>query len=458
MPTPSLYQSESGQSRLFESTVPDRRSTDVELFYVTDRAPETDLESGLPYGEARANSLTFGTASVEMIPGLTWPELAEQSTLPERKCDVFLELGTVRELGRFPEEPYEVQLTSAGIIHAPEALRQHEAAKVGFQNLLQNQLQHSPSGEVVLYIHGFNETFETAAATMAELCHFLGREHACGIFTWPASASGNFLLSYTTTTESATFAVAHLEKTIRMIAQTPGVKRVNLLAHSRGTAILLNALRELVIEIYAAGVDPIKALKIDNVVLLAQDIDVEVAEQQMRVVNANPDMVTLWPHAYMPRLIEGRWTIYASPQDRALSVSRFLFRSRYRMGQIDPDELREDDTSSLYRDWGKLDVIVYRGKRTDRFGHAYFLSNPQVSSDLIQLIRYGTKPGEPGRPLKRVSSIAWIFPGADREEALRDRGGVRRGGVGADRPGFGGGHGSRVDRDCEPGLGGGPAG
>jgi hypothetical protein len=72
--------------------------------------------------------------------------------------------------------------------------------------------------------------------------------------------------------------------------------------------------------------------------------------------------------------------------------------SRKRVGQVDLDDLREEDTSAAYRDWGKMDVIVYRGKRTDLFGHAYFLSNPEVSSDLIQLIRYGTKPGEPGRP------------------------------------------------------------
>ena len=33
------------------------------------------------------------------------------------------------------------------------------------------------------------ETFETAAFTAAELCHFLGREPVCAFFTWPASAS-----------------------------------------------------------------------------------------------------------------------------------------------------------------------------------------------------------------------------------------------------------------------------
>jgi hypothetical protein len=59
---------------------------------------------------------------------------------------------------------------------------------------------------------------------------------------------------------------------------------------------------------------------------------------------------------------------------------------------------------------GNVDVIVYEGERTDRYGHSYFASNPRVSADLIELIRNGTPPGNPGRPLIRVGKIAWEFP------------------------------------------------
>jgi hypothetical protein len=59
---------------------------------------------------------------------------------------------------------------------------------------------------------------------------------------------------------------------------------------------------------------------------------------------------------------------------------------------------------------GGLDLITYQGKRTDAFGHSYFTSNPRVSSDLIQLIRYGMQLGEPGRQLVRTGPITWRFP------------------------------------------------
>jgi esterase/lipase superfamily enzyme len=47
-------------------------------------------------------------------------------------------------------------------------------------------LERSPTKEITLYVHGFNETFATATFTTAELCHFLGREPVCVLFTWPA--------------------------------------------------------------------------------------------------------------------------------------------------------------------------------------------------------------------------------------------------------------------------------
>jgi len=46
------------------------------------------------------------------------------------------------------------------------------------------------------------------------------------------------------------------------------------------------------------------------------------------------------------------------------------------------------------------------------FGHGYFLSNPAVSSDLVAMIRYGLKPGDPGRPLIEIKGPFWRLGGA----------------------------------------------
>lgn len=412
MPTPALYGAQSGSGGLFVDTPRERRTPDVKLLFITDRAPETDPESELPFGEGRSQSLAFGTAVVEMVPGLTWTELEVQSRLSRRTRNVDLELGRVTEIGRFPQVPYDVEPTAAGVVRSAGVLDAHRSVRADFQKLVQRQLLESPTKEVVLYVHGFNETFATAAYTMGELCHFLGRQHVCAIFSWPASASGNLLLSYATTTESADYSVINLVKTIRLLARTPGVKGLHLIAHSRGSAVLVDALHELAIETVAAGVDPVNVLKINNVALMAPDIDIQVAGQKLQVLSSDPDMITRWTGNHLPELISGRFTIYSSPQDRALSISRFLFRSRRRLGQLSLEEWNEEIPDSSTKS-GQLDIVVYEGQRTDLFGHGYFATNPRVSSDLIRLIRDGTKPGEPGRALKKIGPVSWTFPGSD---------------------------------------------
>jgi hypothetical protein len=86
-----------------------------------------------------------------------------------------------------------------------------------------------------------------------------------------------------------------------------------------------------------------------------------------------------------------------------------LFRSESRVGNLRPEDVSLDAQRYLDR-LGNIDLIVYEGKRTDAFGHSYFTTNPQVSSDVVQLLRYRRAPGEPGRELVRRGPIVWEFP------------------------------------------------
>ncbi len=409
MPTPALYQQPGGQP-VFNLARDARPSPDVDLLYITDRAPETDPESTLPYGQERAKRIAYGTAQVRMVPALDWETLREQSQLRERTKAVNLELGLARELGAFPAEPYQLSRTDGGFILRDRAeLEFHAAAKADLTAEVERRLAAAPKKEVMLYVHGFNETFATAAYTAAELCHFLGREQVCAFFTWPASSTGNFLTSYTTTTESADYAVEHLKKTIRMLAAVPGVEGLQLLAHSRGTVVMLKAVRELILEAVAAGKEPLDIYKIDNLVLLSPDMDVDLAAQTITGFLSDPDLVTVWPGGRIPRILQGRLTVYASPDDRALLISKILFRSRNRVGQLRPEDI-SPKAQNYFETLGRVDLISYKGARTDRFGHSYFTTNPDVSSDLIQMIRYDKRLGEPGRQLIKTGPVTWEFP------------------------------------------------
>ena len=413
MPTPVLYQDSSPVSVILQPKEVGG-STDVDLLYITDRGSETDVDSNLPYGGTRGNSIAFGSARVEIGPGVSWEVLDRESRLAKRTQELNLSLGRVEEVGRFPNEPYGIEFRADGSTYRAAAdMKEHERAVRLFREELRRRVARSPNKEVILYVHGFNETFGTAAFTAAEMCHFLGREPVCALFTWPASSTGNFLTSYTSTTESAAFAEDHLRQIIRLIATTPGVERVQLLAHSRGSGLLMSAVRNLFMEAIAAGKEPLHALNIDNVVLFSPDIDMDVARKDITYGVSDPDMFTVWPNKRLPRGLGGRLTIYSSPQDRALWVSRILFRSMSRAGDMRAEDVPVDLQHYL-APLDKVDVIVYEGQRTDAYGHFYFTTNPRVSSDVIQLLRYGKKPGDPGRELIKVGPIVWSFPQAEK--------------------------------------------
>lgn len=393
MPTPVLYQTKAGGKALFANTHPERRTAELELLYITNRAPETAPDSDLPYSDQRSRSLIFGSLVVTMVPNLTWADLQEQSRLGDRTKQVNLQLTEVRERGRFPEEPYDLKVTSEGrLVRSPTTLAQHRLLRARFESVLREQLRRSPSNEVVLYVHGRDESYVSAAYTMADLCHYLGREHVCVIFSWPASASAT---------------IGHLRKAIRMIGQTPGVEGVHLLTHGRGAAVLLNALRELTIETVAAGVAPADALKLTNLVLIAPDLDQDIGIEQLGIFTSDPDMISLWPYDRIPTMLKGRMTVYSCPEDRGLSASWPPFR-RDRGSQLSLEQLGAASRIRMAK-LGKLDFIVCNTKRTRWSGHSYFHSSPLVTADLIQVIRYNKQPGESGRLLKKVGPMAWTF-------------------------------------------------
>jgi esterase/lipase superfamily enzyme len=99
----------------------------------------------------------------------------------------------------------------------------------------------------------------------------------CAIFTWPAGGKRGILFGYDVDYESSVYAVEHLRKTIRTIATTPGVERIHLLAHSRGTDLLVTAVSDLVYEAYTHQTNFARRYKIGNIVLMSPDIDADVA-------------------------------------------------------------------------------------------------------------------------------------------------------------------------------------
>ena len=345
---------------------------------------------------------------IEFGEGVSWDALVKESTATERVNPLQLKLGPTTELGRFPPIPYEVVVAPDGISRVPAVVEAYAKAKQQLQAEIARRLASAQRKEVVLFVHGYNTSFESAAQTMGELCHFLGREFVCGIFTWPAGGQRGMLFGYDFDRESAEYAVEDLVKAIRIVARTPGVERIHLIAHSRGADTLASAMAALSVEAYTLQSSPDREFHIGNVVLVAPDLDGDVALTKIFKVFSDPDLPfggKADPGAVIPPSPGLRVTLYVSQDDKALATASWLFGSIARLGRIDATAFSAEqiEAIALLR---AVDIIQVRGT-TDFFGHSYFISNPQVSADIVALLRYGLKPNEPGRPLEEVTRPFW---------------------------------------------------
>ncbi|NOQ45278.1 MAG: alpha/beta hydrolase, partial [Desulfobulbaceae bacterium] len=289
MPTPAIYTGAFARPVL-DGVPAERRSPPLDLLYFINRAPIDESSETLAYGSERSKSIAFGSVHVDMGSGLDWNELVAASQTDRRKMPIGLKLAGTTEMGQYPAFPYNVRYTGSGFVRDPEVMTVHRRVEQDIKKEIERRLVELPKKEIVLYIHGFNETFQEAAFTTAELCHFLGREQLCALFTWPAGGGGSLLYSYGQDSESADFSVGHLKKVIRSLTKAPDVKKIHLLAHSRGSAVLLQALRELMLETYVFGEAPGDVLKIENLVLMAADVDIQVALQKLTLYGSDPEM------------------------------------------------------------------------------------------------------------------------------------------------------------------------
>lgn len=75
MPTPN--EALDDDTSAYQALHPELKSTQVPVFYVTDRAPEKDDKGNLVYGYGRSPSLAFGTTVVDIGEDMSWEELLQ---------------------------------------------------------------------------------------------------------------------------------------------------------------------------------------------------------------------------------------------------------------------------------------------------------------------------------------------------------------------------------------------
>ena len=251
----------------------------------------------------------------------------------------------------------------------------------------------------LLFIHGYNVTFEKGALRAAQLAFDLEFRGTAMYFSWPSKGS---LLGYLSDANGVIPSRPAVAEFLELA--TRGTGRLHLIAHSMGNRYALEGLEAFLRD------HPDRRL--GQLILTAADIDAGELEARFPVLQSRAEGITL----------------YASANDRALAVSRRV-NGRARAG----------DLAGVPAGLEGLEIVDASVLDADALGHSYFGDAPQALADVLGLVRLGlpaqercgTAPGEtlPWRltadgcrvePLRALADLTVRFgPGAAAEAAAR---------------------------------------
>lgn len=295
-------------------------TSDVNVLVATTRGQ--DASPGIMFNGLRADAMAFADIQVSIPP------------------DSVRTVGEVQWPKQLPGDPAINFVTKhTAIIDRQTAL-----------SLVHSELRHSSKKQVLVFVHGFNNKFEDAVYRFAQIVHDSGTDAVPVLFTWPSKGSA---LAYGYDRESSTYSRNQLEDVLRGLCSDPSVGEVSILAHSMGNWLLLESLRQMAIR--GGRVPP----KIKNVLLAAPDVDIDIARQQIT------DMGPLKPN----------FALFLSRSDKALELSKNVWGSKARLGDIDPT--KEPYRSMLQKDKIAVYDLSLLGS-SGGLNHDTFATSPEI--------------------------------------------------------------------------------
>lgn len=329
----------------------------LSVFYATNRNVTGSSQPKEHFGADRSDALGYGTVEVT-IP--------KQHTMGEIETPSILRL-------EFWEDP-EKHITLQAV---------HPLSEDSWRQELRSRATGFNKPGVLLFIHGYNVSFEQAALRTGQLAYDLGFEGAATFFSWPSQGQ---MLQYNADQTAAEWSIPHMQKVLADIgALAPGAP-VYVVAHSMGNRVLMRGFEKLVSE------EPAKRRAYREIVLTAPDIDADIFRKQIA-----PKILGTGP----------RVTLYASSNDKALATARSINAGYTRLGEA-------GSQIAVIR---PMDTIDASAVKTDFLTHSYFGDSSTVMSDLFYLLRKGLTPAERfGLERAQTSSGAeyWRFKQANK--------------------------------------------
>ncbi len=307
------------------------------------------------------------------VDGEALPLFFVTSRLPDcRSADVRLLVhrGDRVRHGRFAA-PRDMEVGGKTKFRTPLAL-QNEA---DWWQALQAETDRR-QGRVLLYVHGYRETFETTSKDAAQMARMTGFDGPVIEYSWPSQGE---VLKYAVDETNMYHDVRNFRDFLRDLSDKPWVKEIVVVAHSLGARLALPAI---------AATDRLsrradRTGNISNIILASPDIDRETFERDIAGDVLAPERIALGR----------RITVYASLNDRALAVSRAVhgyprLGSPYCFNPFEAAQLKEKGLPERCYPIAipGLTVIDTTDVSRGSTGHSNFLRSAPACRDFIDVI------------------------------------------------------------------------
>lgn len=231
-------------------------------------------------------------------------------------------------------------------------------------------------GRVLLYVHGYRESFATTSKDAAQIARMTGFDGPVIEYSWPSQGD---VLKYAADETNMYHDVRNFRMFLARLADQPWVKEIVVVSHSLGARLVVPAIGAA----DRASRRADRSGNISNIILASPDIDRETFERDI----LDEVMAT-------DRVAQGRHiTLYVSAKDKALAASRAL-HGYPRLGSpfcFDPFEAADLKAKGLPERCYPaaipgLTVIDTTDVSRGSTGHSNFLRSAAACRDFIDVI------------------------------------------------------------------------
>lgn len=316
----------------------DGEYTVVRAFFATNRSTTEEAIATKMFREGRADDVSFGKSYITLKRYTDTFDIERESLI---KIDIV-------------DEPIK-----------PAALAHNELfSREKFASELDGNINRSDNNSLLLYVHGFNTSFEEAAIKSAQLSYDIGFSGTTAFFSWPARSD---FPTYIADSESAQASQRYFESMINDLMFMTSASKVYIVAQSMGARLTAKAMKAVFLT------HPEFRNRIKELILLTPDIDAEEFTEDLA-----PYLGTL----------NSPVTLYASSNESSLAVSK-TFNSSPLAGDSSESILVTARAETI--DTGAADVSLA--------AHSAYSDTSSVLADIWNLIENGIRANS-RRPLR----------------------------------------------------------